>query len=294
MPIALSAPAKLNLHLAVGARRADGYHDVTTVLVALDLGDEITVEPAAALSLVCEPDVGVSSERNLAWRAALAMGEAFGRSPDFAIRIAKNVPAGAGLGGGSADAAAVIAALAEAWGISPDDPRLDAVAAALGADVAFPLRGGCALYDGRGETLSRRLELPQAHFAIARGAAPVPTADAYAAFDRLGGGTAPGTGRLEAALAAGDPIALGAALYNNMTAAALELVPAIGDTLGFMSATDGCLGSALCGSGSAVFGVFANAGHAAAAAAHARQRGLWAVAARPLSAGTLGQATGAI
>ena len=294
MPIALRAPAKLNLHLAVGARRADGYHDVTTVLVALDLSDDVTVEPAPALSLICEPDVGVAPERNLAWRAALAMGDAFGRSPDFAIRIAKHVPAGAGLGGGSADAAAVIAALAEAWCVSCDDPRLGSVAAALGADVAFPLHGGCALYEGRGEALSRRLELPRAHFAIARGAEPVPTADAYATFDRLGGGADPGTGRLEAALAAGDPAALGAALHNNMTPAALELVPAIGDTLGFMAAADGCLGSALCGSGSAVFGVFGNAGHAAAAAVHARGRGWWAVAARPRAGGTLDQTTGAI
>ena len=294
MPIALSAPAKLNLYLAVGARRADGYHDVTTVLVALDLGDAVTVEPAAALSLVCEPGVGVSPERNLAWRAAVAMGVTFGRAADFAIRIAKHVPAGAGLGGGSADAAAVIAALAADWGVDRADPRLSAVAAMLGADIPFPLHGGCALYEGRGEALSRRLDLPCAHFAITCGADPVPTTDAYAAFDRLDGGVAPGTAALEAALAAGSAAALGAALYNNMTPAALELVPAIGDTLGFMAAADGCLGSALCGSGSAVFGVFANAGHAAAAAAHARERGWWAVAARPRSGGTLDQATGAI
>jgi len=294
MPMALSAPAKLNLYLAVGAPRPDGFHDVTTVLVALDLGDEVAVGPAPALSLKCEPEVGVRCDDNLAWRAALAMGEVFGRPPHFAIDVCKRVPAGAGLGGGSADAAAVIAALAARWDVPGDDPRLGEVAAALGADVAFPLHGGCALYEGRGETLSRRLDLPRAHFAIACGADRVSTADAYAAFDRLGGGAEPGTGRLEAALAAGDPVALGAALYNNMTPAALELVPAIGDALGSMAAADGCLGSALCGSGSAVFGVFANAGHAAAAATHARERGLWAVAARPRPGGTLDQATGAI
>jgi 4-diphosphocytidyl-2-C-methyl-D-erythritol kinase len=293
MPMTLSAPAKLNLYLAVGALRSDGYHDVTTVLMALDLADDVTVEPASALSLVCEPDVGVSSERNLAWKAALAMSETFGRPAGFAIRVAKRVPAGAGLGGGSADAAAVIAAIAAAWGVPRDDTRIDAVAGALGADVLFPLHGGCALYEGRGEVLSRRLELPRAHFAIACGPDPVTTADAYTMLDRLGCGPAPGPGRVAAALASGDPAALGGAIHNDMTAAALALVPHIADALACMAETDRCLGSALCGSGSAVFGVFACAADAGAAAAAARQRGLWAATARPRAGGTLDQAMGA-
>jgi len=293
MPTTLSAPAKLNLYLAVGARRADGYHDVTTVLVALDLGDDVTVEPASTLSLSCEPDVGVPVERNLAWRAARAMGEAFDRPADFAIRIAKRVPAGAGLGGGSADAAAVIAAMAAEWGVPRTDPRLEGVASALGADVSFPLRGGCALYEGRGEVLSRRLALPRVHFAIACGPEPVPTAAAYLRFDRVDREATPGPARVEAAVASGDPGALGAALHNNMTPAALGLVPAIAETLACMAAADGCLGSALCGSGSAVFGVFAGPAEAGAASAQARERGLWAAVARPRSGGTLDQVTGA-
>jgi 4-diphosphocytidyl-2-C-methyl-D-erythritol kinase len=289
----LSAPAKLNLYLAVGGSRADGYHDVTTVLVALDLGDIVTIEPAGRLSLACEPDVGVPAEENLAWKAAVAMGEAFERPPDFAIAVAKRVPAGAGLGGGSADAAAVMAAIAAAWGASGGDPRLDAVACALGADVLFPLRGGCALYEGRGDVRVRSMELPRAHFAIACGAAPVPTAEAYLTLDRLGRDPAPGPGGVEAALAEGSAPALGAALYNNMTAAALALVPAIAEALASMRNAGGCLGSALCGSGSAVFGVFAGAAQAEAAAAGARERGMWAAVARPRSGGTIDQTTGA-
>jgi len=285
----LSAPAKLNLYLAVGTTRPDGYHAVTTVLLGLDLGDEVTVEPAAALSLACEPPVGVPDELNLGWKAALAMGEAFGRSADFAIHITKNVPAGAGLGGGSADAAAVIAAVASAWGVPAGDPRLDSVASSLGADVLFPLHGGCALYGGRGEVLERSLPLPEAHFAIACGDAPVSTVAAYSTLDRLGCGAAPGPGAVEAALESGDPAALGSALYNNMTPAALELVPAIGDALADMESARGCLGAALCGSGSAVFGVFASPSEAAAAAAGARERGLWAAVARPSPGGTIDQ-----
>ncbi len=293
MPMTLSAPAKLNLYLAVGGPRADGYHDVTTVLTALDLGDVVTIEPAGRLSLACEPDVGVSTDQNLAWRAAVAMSEAFGRPSHFAIAVAKRVPAGAGLGGGSADAAAVVAAIAAAWGVSRDDPRLDAVASSLGADVLFPLRGGCALYEGRGDVLVRSLDLPRAHFAIACGAAPVPTADAYLMLDQLGRGPAPGPGGVEAALAEASASALGAALYNNMTAAALALVPDIAEGLASMQEADGCLGSALCGSGSAVFGVFETASGAERAAASARERGMWGAVARPHPGGTIDQTTGA-
>jgi len=287
----LSAPAKLNLYLAAGTTRPDGYHAVTTVFLALDLGDEVTVEPAAALSLVCEPSVGVPEELNLAWKAALAMGEIFGRPADFAIHITKNVPAGAGLGGGSADAAAVIAAVASAWGVPAGDARLDSVASSLGADVLFPLHGGCALYGGRGEVLERPLPLPGAYFAIACGDVPVSTVAAYSTLDRLGYGPAPGPGAVEAALESGDPTALGSALYNNMTPAALELVPEIGVALADMESADGCLGAALCGSGSAVFGVFARPSEAAAAAAGARGRGLWAAVARPSAGGAIDQVT---
>jgi 4-diphosphocytidyl-2-C-methyl-D-erythritol kinase len=290
MPMTLGAPAKLNLYLAVGATRPDGYHAVTTVLLALDLGDEVVVEPADTLSLACEPSVDVPDEQNLAWKAALAMGAAFGRPADFAIRIAKRVPAGAGLGGGSADAAAVIAAMASAWGVSAVDPRLDAVASSLGADVLFPLHGGCALYEGRGEILTRTLPLPDVHFAIACGAEPVPTGTAYATFDRLGRGPTAGPDAVESALESGDAAALGASLYDNMTPAAVELVPAIGDALAEMAAAPGCLGAALCGSGAAVFGIFAGRVEAAAAVGEARRRGMWAAVARPRPGGTLDQA----
>src|SRR5450759_265119 len=131
MPIEVEAPAKLNLYLGVGGRRADGYHGVETVLVALDLHDSVTVEPAAELSLVCEPDVGVPAPDNLAWRAAVALSSAVGRESSVAIRVVKRIPARAGLGGGSADGAAVIAALAAHWGIASDAPVLERVAASL-------------------------------------------------------------------------------------------------------------------------------------------------------------------
>jgi 4-diphosphocytidyl-2-C-methyl-D-erythritol kinase len=285
----LVAPAKLNLYLAVGPKKPDGYHSLTTVLVALEFGDTVTVEAAEALSLLCEPDVGVEARENLAWRAAVAMGEQFGRSPDFAIRIGKRVPAGAGLGGGSADAAAVIAALATAWDVPRDDARLAHVAGSLGADVPFALRGGCAVYSGRGATLQRTLRLPACHFAIAGGDTPVSTAAAYAAFDAGERAAAPGARHVTDAISVGDLPALGAALFNNMTAASVGLLSAIGDALAAMSVAEGCLGAAMCGSGSAVFGVFATASEAQAAAEAASGQGRWALHTRPRAGGTLGQ-----
>lgn len=290
----LLAPAKLNLYLAVGPQRADGYHTLSTVLVALEFGDAVTVEPATALSLVCEPDVGVASHENLAWRAAVAMGEAFGRSPDFAVRIEKHVPAGAGLAGGSADAAAVIAAIAAAWEVRRDDARLETVAAALGADVPFALRGGCGVYTGLGATLQRTLRLPVCHFAIVNGDMPVSTAAAYAAFDAIPRGAAPGARHVTDPITMGDLPGLGSALFNNMTEGSVGLVPAVAEGLAFMSGTEGCLGAAMCGSGSAVFGVFADEAAAAAAAAAGSDRGWWSVCTRPRAGGTLDETMGVV
>lgn len=283
----LVAPAKLNLYLAVGPKRPDGYHALTTVLVSLEFGDTVTVEPAPALTLACEPHVGVDASENLAWRAAVAMGEEYGCSPDFAITVEKRVPAGAGLAGGSADAAAVIGAIAREWDLRCDDPRLDVVAGSLGADVPFALRGGCAVYSGRGATLQRILRLPECHFAIASGDTPVSTVAAYEAFDEGERATAPGARHVTDAISMGDLKELGRALFNNMTPASVRLVPGIGDALAFVSSTPGCLGAAMCGSGSAVFGVFANECDAVAATAAARAHGLWAVATHPRARGTL-------
>jgi len=290
----LIAPAKVNPYLAVGALRPDGYHAVITVLLALEFGDLVTIAPAETLSLVCEPDVGVPAEQNLAWRAAVAMGEAFGRTPAVAIRVEKRIPAGAGLGGGSSDAAAVMAALAAAWEVDREDPRLETVARSLGADVPFFLRGGCAVYAGRGDQLKRPLPAQQGHYAIVAPGVPVPTASAYAAFDALEQPGAPGPRAVTDAACFQDLGAMGAGLYNNMTAPSIGLVPVIGDALAFMAGSAGCLGAAMAGSGSAVFGVFGTEAEAASVARTASERGWWSVATAPRAAGTLVQTMGAV
>lgn len=282
----LRASAKVNLYLGVGDLRPDGYHDVDTVLQAISLADEVSIEPGPALSVTTAPDLGLPPEENLAYRAARALGTAVGREPALSIRIAKHVPVQAGLGGASADAAAVLVGLAHRWGLGASErPLLYEVAAGLGADVPFFLGEGTALYTGRGDVLSRTMPTPRLHLALARPPVPVPTGAAYAAFDRLPAGPPPGPGRMVEACEAGDPAAVAASLYNNMTAASVGLVPEVGDALASLREAPGVLGAAMAGSGSAVFAVCASAADAAAVAATARERGLWAATATSVPGG---------
>ncbi|MBA4370018.1 MAG: 4-(cytidine 5'-diphospho)-2-C-methyl-D-erythritol kinase [Coriobacteriaceae bacterium] len=279
-PITLKAPAKLNLHLGVGDVRADGYHEVTTVLQALELADEVELAPAAGLSLRCEPDLGLAAERNLAHRAAVALAGALGRSADVTISLRKSVPAGAGLGGGSSDAAAVLRGLARLWGLPPSAPELLEVARSLGADVPFFLYRNAALMTGRGDELVRELDAPVIHMVLVWPRQPVPTAEAYAAFDSARPPPAPGPERLVEALEAGEYRKVATRLHNDMTAASSALVPAITDALALLAGADGVLGSEMCGSGSAVFGVCETGSAAQEAAGAARDRGWWAAATR--------------
>lgn len=275
--IRMIAPAKINLYLAVGAKQPDGYHDVTTILQALEFGDELTVRPSDRLSLVCDPDLGIPAPENLAFKAALAMGEAFDRSPDVAIELSKRVPHGAGLGGGSSDAAAVIAALAQMWGVEPDHRSLTGVARALGADVPFFLRGGAALFDGRGDRFVRDIPVIPLPVVLIKPAGSVSTAAAYAAFDDLERAAAPGPRHVADALRFGEAMSLGAALHNNMTGAAITLVPEISEVLAHVAAAPEVHGSALCGSGSCVFALCASDAQAEALVSGARERGWWGI-----------------
>lgn len=274
----VSAPAKVNLYLAVGPRGADGYHPVETVMHTLALADVVTIRPAEGLRFVCGADLGLSAEDNLACRAARAMEARFGRTCDAAITLEKHIPAGAGLGGASSDAAAVIAGLADLWGIPATEPMLSEVARTLGADVPFFLVGGAARLTGRGDVLVYRLPSLGAPVVVVRPAEPVPTPAAYRAFDGLPPATPPDPSALEEAMRSGDVRAVAADLYNAMTPSSRALVGAIGDALAAIRSTDGVLGAEMSGSGSAVFGIFMGADEAARCAAAAVDRGFWAAA----------------
>lgn len=274
----VTAPAKVNLYLGVGGVRPDGYHEVVTVLQAVDFGDEVVLVPDAPFAFACNPDLGINPADNLALRAARAMATTFAHPLDISIAVEKHVPAGAGLGGASSDAAAVICGLAELWRIDRTDGRLPEVARSLGADIPFFLEGGAALFTERGDVLERRLRPLEAAVVLVKPDEPVLTREAYAAFDRLGAPGLPATDGLIDALDSGDAAAVATRLYNAMTPASTVLVPAIAEAMNLLAGQPGVLGHAMAGSGSAVFGICADAASAEACAATARAAGLWAIA----------------
>jgi 4-diphosphocytidyl-2-C-methyl-D-erythritol kinase len=276
--LTIIAPAKVNLFLGIGGVRPDGYHAVDSIFQTLDLHDTIHLTPSDELTLVCNEDLCIPAEMNLAYRAARAFSAAFEVDVLLDIVVEKRIPAGAGLAGGSSDAAAVVAGLAHWASLPLDDPRLQAVARTLGADVAFFLVGGAALMHGRGDELVRKLPDVSIDVAIIKPDVPVSTADAYRAFDAnpqpLGDPLA-----VASALESGaGPAALGEALANNMTAASLAVASEVGDALEWMRLQGGVLGALVAGSGSAVFSVCDSPEVALRIAADAAERGMWSAA----------------
>lgn len=242
--VTVRVPGKVNLYLAVGDRRNDGYHELTTVFHAVSLLDEVTVRNADMLSLelVGEgssgPDALPTDERNLAWRAAELMAEHVGRAPDVAITIEKSIPVAGGMAGGSADAAAVLVAMNSLWELGVPRRDLHLMAAQLGSDVPFALHGGTALGTGRGEELATVLARNTFHWVLAFSDGGLSTPAVFAEIDRLReseGRTLPppleDAEPVLAALASGDPTTLALLLGNDLQPAALSLYPALRRTL---------------------------------------------------------------
>jgi 4-diphosphocytidyl-2-C-methyl-D-erythritol kinase len=273
----IDVPSKINLFLGVGEVRPDGYHSVRTVMHTLALSDRVVLTPADHLSVSCEPDLGIPAAENLAYRAAEQFSSLFGTDVLLDIHVTKRVPLGAGLGGGSADAAGVLAGLAYWADLPLDDSRLARVARAVGADVPFLLRGGAALMTGRGDELVRPMKPIRVPVVLVKPRDSVATAAAYRAFDAAplpAGDLREVTG----ALRFQDAAALGASLINNMTAASTSLVPEIGQILRWLKGRDGILGAAMAGSGSAVFGLCADLATAKSAVAAGHDNGWWSQA----------------
>ena len=275
--VTLFAPAKVNLYLGVGALRPDGYHEVTTVLQALEFGDTVRILPADELVISTSVDLGIPSHANLAYQAALAFAEEFSVAPRAIIEIEKHVPVGAGLAGGSSDAAAVIVGLARIHAIDPRSERCIDVARGLGADCAFFVTGGAALMSGRGDRLEASLPSAVAHVALVKPLAPVSTAAAYTRFDRAPL-PAPGPQHVVEALKAGDLSRLAASLTNNLTSASASLVPEVLDALAWVGSQPGVLAAAMAGSGSATFALCEDPAVAILVAEGARSRGWWSTA----------------
>ncbi|GAA2976745.1 4-(cytidine 5'-diphospho)-2-C-methyl-D-erythritol kinase [Streptomyces fulvorobeus] len=253
--VTVRVPAKVNAQLAVGAPRADGFHDLANVFLAVGLYDEVTVTPADRLTVTCSgPDAAQVplDATNLAARAATALAGRYGRTPDVHIHIDKDIPVAGGMAGGSADGAAALLACDALWSTGASREELLALCAGLGSDVPFSLVGGAALGLGRGELLTPVEVGGTFHwvFAVADGGLSTPAV--YGEFDRLTAGTdvpePTASAALLTALRAGDTTALADALSNDLQAAALSLRPSLAATLA-AGTSAGALAALVSGSG---------------------------------------------
>lgn len=255
MTVTVRVPAKVNVQLAVGGARPDGFHDLANVFLAVGLYDEVTVTPSDSLRVTCSgQDAGqVPLDRtNLAARAAIALAARHGLSPDVHIHIAKDIPVAGGMAGGSADGAGALLACDTLWGTRSSADELLEICAGLGSDVPFSLVGGAALGTGRGENLTPLDVGGTFHwvFAVADGGLSTPAV--YGEFDRLTAGTEvpppAASAVLLDALRTGDATALAGALANDLQPAALSLRPSLAATLTAGTAA-GALAGLVSGSG---------------------------------------------
>ena len=251
--------AKLNYSLDVHAGRADGYHELTMVMGSVALCDDVTVSlrTDGRIEAVCSLSWLPTDERNLAVRAARAFFDAVGETSLGAdIRIQKRVPVGAGMAGGSTDAAAVLRALNRLTGARKTADELRAVGLSVGSDVPYCVTGGMMLAEGRGERLTPLPELPGGWIVICKPAFSVSTAELFGRIDRRRVTARPDTQGLCAALREGSLSGVSRRMYNVFEEAlprsSGRAVAAIRGAL----LDHGALGAVMTGTGSAVFGVF--------------------------------------
>jgi 4-diphosphocytidyl-2-C-methyl-D-erythritol kinase len=240
LSVTVRVPAKINLHLGVGPLRADGFHELRTVFHAVSLYDEVTItatqDGELTVTAVGENAEGVPlDEDNLAVRAVRAVAELADVIPSATVTLRKGIPVSGGLAGGSADAAAALLAADELWSAGLSRAALGSLAADLGSDVAFLLSGGTALGTGRGEHVSPVLTSGDYHWVLAVAESGLSTPAVYAELDRQRGpdgvDEASQAEGVLAALRAGDVVALGRSLRNDLQPAALQLRPQLSRVL---------------------------------------------------------------
>lgn len=280
------APAKINLALEITGTTPEGYHSLRSVMITLDLADELRVtgrgqegaRPEIRLEVEGGEDDVPTDERNLVVRAvALLADETPGNWPAaLDIRLVKRVPSQAGLGGGSADAAAILRLLGAKRGVHPE--RLCELAARLGSDVPFMMTGGAALAEGRGERL-RSLRAPRSWWVVlVQPPERIATAWCYRRWDELTARARPGGAEgkvdgLAVALQQGDLAGVAGNLYNDLQRPVFDLHPHL-HQIPVVLREGGCAGALMTGSGSCFFGLASTRAEARGSAAAIRRRGL--------------------
>ena len=259
--VVVRVPAKINLQLAVGPLGADGFHEVTTVFQAISLFDDVTLKhgqenSGVSITLSGATSNGVpATDENLAVRAAKLMAEKYDLSTDLAIHLKKEIPVAGGMAGGSADAAGVLVAMDALFEIGLSRDEMEGIAAQLGSDVPFGISGGISIGRGRGDQLTPALSRGNYHWVLALSSQGLSTPAVYQECDRLREGLDIASPQVSdsmmQALRAGDPVALGAALSNDLQAAACSLRPALRLVLD-VGRDYGALGSIVSGSGPTV------------------------------------------
>ena len=245
--LAGTAPAKLNLALHVRRRRADGYHDLETIFAFTDFGDRLTARVADDLSLMVSgefADAAGGDDDNLVLRAARTLAIAAGVAPRAALSVDKRIPVAAGLGGGSADAAAALRLLNRLWGLDWSAARLAAVAATLGADVPACVASQTCFGSGKGDALG---PLPAIWAGVpvllVNPRVAVATGPVFAGWDGADRGAL-------------DPRGAPAEWRNDLAPAAMAIAPVVGTVLGWLAARPGTIFTRLSGSGATCFALF--------------------------------------
>ena len=275
----IHAPAKLNLNLRITGRRDDGYHLLDSVVVFTDFGDWIELEPAQEDSVAVIGNFASSvdaGENNICFRALAAFRDHGGVASCHSITIDKRIPVGAGLGGGSSDAAVILRYLNRISHAPLANSRLAEAALSIGADVPVCLAGKAQRVRGIGDMLTPVNPVPHGHLVLAGTDAMLPTTEVFRSLRESGSkGAAP----LRSSEISG-PIADIIAAGNDLQAAAMSLSPNITRVLDRLHNGNGVIAAQMSGSGSACFGLFENGDDAATAAETLANDGIWAVATR--------------
>ena len=254
------APAKINLFLHVGPRRADGYHAIESLVCFSEAGDMLAFEQADALTLSVEGPfaTGLAAEAdNLVLRAARALSERVGGRHGAAITLTKNLPVASGIGGGSADAAAALRGLVKLWDVTVADETLQDIALSLGSDVPVCLKSAPAMMAGRGERVAPVGALPQMPMLLVNPGVAVSTGEVFRRLGRTETGTLAFAPPLPSAMTQKALLAHLSATRNDMEEAARAIAPAIGDVLDAMRA-EGAMLARMCGSGATCYALFAS------------------------------------